>query len=237
MDLQVLYTTASFRDDVQKNCINLYYCNVPMMLWNLQNLRNSDNMGGDTEIDIRKVLQFVDEKKREEDKNLKSIKTELLPKLNAKHKNRQGEVWYFPRLERDFGIQINYDDLDVGFQPYIDSIINIRDSLREQHYYYQLYCYDLVLGMQYLKSQLLKLELTANSSNNSIDYAALMTVCNEYLLVFMDMNSKLRKYYPCLVKFNYNYEDYGLDYPDMRKLMVRYYNARDTDIFGRLCPY
>lgn len=237
MDLQVLYTTVSFCNDVQNNCINLYYSNVPMMLWNLQNLRNSDNMGDLREIDIRDCLKIVDDKEKQENEKLKKVVAELLPKLNAKHKNKQGQVWYFTRLERDFGVPVNYDDLDVGFQPYIDSIINIRDSLREQHYYYQLYCYDLVLGMQYLKSQILKLELTANSSNNYYVYAVLMTVCNEYLLAFMDMNSKLRKYYPCLVKFKYDYEDYGLDYPDMRKLMVRYYNARDTDIFGRLYPY
>lgn len=234
MNLEVLYTASSFRDDVQNNCINLYYSNVPLMLWKLQNF---GNMSPESEIDIREALKFVDEKERQESGNLKKVIAELLPKLNDKNKNRKGEIWYFPRMERDFGIEINYDDLDVRFQPYIDSIINIRDSLREQYEYYQLYCYDLVLGMHYLKSQILKLELTAKSSNSSIAYAALTTVCNEYLLAFMDMNRELRKYYPCLINYNYNFEDYGYDYPDMRKLMIRYYNARDTDIFGRLCDY
>ena len=234
MNLEVLYTATSFLDDVQNNCINLYYCNVPHMLWKLQNY---DNMSAETEIEIREALKFVDEKERQENVNLEKVSTELLPKLNDKNKNRKGVVWYFPRMERDFGIEINYNDLDIRFQPYIDSIINIRESLRQQYQYYQLYCYDLALGMHYLKSQILKLELTAKSSSCSIAHAALTTVCNEYLLAFMEMNRELRKYSQCLVNYNYDYLDYGCDYPDMRKLMTRYYNARDTDIFGRLCDY
>ena len=202
MDIENFSTASHFRESVQANCINLYYCNVCYMLWELQNSRD---MSADVEIEIREILKFVDEKERQENVNLEKVRKELLPKLKHWNKNRKGEVWYFPRMERDFGIEINYNDLDIRFQPYIDSIINIRESLRQQYQYYQLYCYDLALGMHYLKSQILKLELTAKSSNSSIVFAALTTVCNEYLLAYIEKNNELRKYSQCLVSFNYNY--------------------------------
>lgn len=222
-------TPTEFYQELLRNCINLYYGNVPHMLWKLQNYVNSV----DSEIEMRNTLLLLDEMERQENVNLKKVNAELLPKLNSKNKNRKGEVWYFPRMERDFGIEINYDDLEIRFQPYVDCIINIRESLRKQYQYYQLYCYDLALGMHYLKSQILKLELTAKSSNSSIVFAALTTVCNEYLLAYIEKNNELRKYSQCLVSFNYSYLDYGCDYPDMRKLMTRYYNDRDRD-FGSI---
>ena len=135
MDIENLYTASYFCYELQNNCINLYYSNVPHMLWKLQNY---DNMSTDVEIEIRETLKFVDEKERQENVNLEKVRKELLPKLKHWNKNRKGEVWYFPRMERDFGIEINYNDLDIQFQPYIDSIINIRESLRQQYQYYQL---------------------------------------------------------------------------------------------------